>query len=114
MGLGYRRGAICAGALSLALVLLSGCGASNSDIEPPTSNHREAAIRTYLVDKFLYASWYPSVGAIDVRRRVAVVETTLGAGERGAAGDACSAVLQSHQVRKVVIRFGPGKAYVCL
>lgn len=108
-----RQISSCLGVLCALIALLTGCGGGSYAVEPPESNPRETAIRTYLASEFLYESWYPSVGAVDVRRRIARVSTSLGDADRGPAAAVCSAVLKSGEVKKVVVGFGAKRAYRC-
>lgn len=75
-----------------------------------------AVLRTYLAQHFIYASWYPQVGRIDVSRTgVTVSSWHLGGGRSGAAAARriCEAVLKSRQVSKAWVRYGERGIVVC-
>jgi hypothetical protein len=99
-----------------AISALAGCASGGAPSpEPRSSTPTEAAIRAYLARKFVYEGWYSSVGKIDVKHHVALVSTSFrdGAKSRQAAREVCPAVLSSHYVGRVVVRYGPGLAKAC-
>ena len=106
---------LCIAIGCLALSSLAGCGGGAPPPETRSSSPAEAAIRGYLGRRFVYEGWYSSVGKINVKHHVALVSTSLhdGAESRRAASKVCSAVLSSHVVRRVVVRYGPGLGKAC-
>jgi hypothetical protein len=104
---GGARSLLQGGITLLAVAFLIGCGAGDSDVEPSRANKAEVAIRSYLAEEFLYETWYPQVGGIDVAGRRASVATSLEAGgrSRGTARKICAAVLLSGEVKKVSVKF---------
>ena len=110
------QGLFCAAIGCAAISALPGCGGGGAP--PPEtrpSSPAEAAIRSYLGRRFVYEGWYSSVGKINVAHQAAHVSTSLrdGAKSRQAAREICSAVLRSHYVSRVVVRYGSGLARAC-
>lgn len=85
-------------------------------IEARRSLRKEAAIRTYLADRFIFEAWYSQVREIVVRDGSAAVFATLSSGGEGRAGIAneiCTAVLASGLVGEVRVRDGPRFSVAC-
>ena len=67
---------------------------------------KEAFIRTYLADRFVYANWYPRFREVAVSGDIAAVSAVLPSrsGRKKIASKICTAVLGSKQVRRVRVR----------
>jgi hypothetical protein len=73
-----------------------------------------AALRTYLAQHFLYASWYPSVGRIEVSRGRAIVSSWhLDRSAVATAERICVALLSSRRVAKATVKRGKEGIVAC-
>ncbi len=104
----------------LALVWVSlgliGCGGADDgapEVLPTTSTRAEIALRVYLLQNFAEEEWSPRVGVVDVKRRRALISTTLTGDEGKAAAEVCSAAISFKQVKRVVVRYGRGRTEAC-
>jgi hypothetical protein len=95
---------------------LGGCGGGSAPPpEPRPGTGSAAAIRTYLARAFLYEGWYANVGEIAVAGHTATVSAALERGRKShqVADEVCTAVLSSHDVRKVIVRYESGSEDSC-
>jgi hypothetical protein len=108
---------------------LTGCGSSAPPVEAPapeappaevgqtnaatngsvvSTPNAPAAIRAYLADHFVTASWYPAIRAIKSGTNGTVlVDTSLSASaeDEATAGEICGAALSSRHADSVIVRF---------
>jgi hypothetical protein len=103
-------------------VALAGCGGApspdpgaNRVAAPYPDSASGASIRRYLAERFLYETWYGSVRNVTAKSSTATISVDL---PEDASGEAdarrvCSAVLSSHRVLRVVVRYRAPAPVVC-
>jgi hypothetical protein len=108
-GLGPRTFSAQGGIFALTgaslMFALVGCGASSP--EQRSSSPQAAAIRSYLATYFTFQSWYPAVDQVQTAGNTAEISATLPGNTTGrqSALQICEAVLRSHRISKVTVRY---------
>lgn len=84
--------------------------AASASSRPRSAFGIAAEIRAHLAQRFLYASWYPEIREVKVGRGTATVSTWHlgGSDAEGTARRICAAVLGTHQVQTVRVRYEGG------
>jgi hypothetical protein len=95
-------------------------GAASAEASAPTGTRggrsfgKEAAIRTYLASRFVFAPWYPQVREIVVVNGRAIVSTLrFGGKEQQIASQICARVLESGLVGEAGVRTGARLSAAC-